>query len=50
METKGIQQFLNSYSVKMIIVSGIGYFAAYPIVFDNGYHTGTDCPERKGEK
>jgi inner membrane protein len=30
METKGIQQFLNSYSVKMIIVSGLAILLLIP--------------------
>ena len=30
METKGIQQFLNSYSVKMIIVSVLAIFLLIP--------------------
>jgi len=30
METKGIQQFMNSYSVKMVIVSGLAILLLIP--------------------
>ena len=30
METRGIQQFMNSYSVKMIIVSGLAILLLIP--------------------
>ena len=48
METKQIQNFLNSYSVKMIVVMGLAIVLLIPSFFHSGFDSRTDCAERTG--